>query len=67
MKGVEVGRFYLPEIDKIFVTYMCDPKEIDMYDNEAEDILFICPNCSEMDTIIKQDDKTYCQKCGQEL
>lgn len=65
MKGIEVGRFYLPENNKVFLIYMCDPKQVDNYDNEAEDIPYQCENCSEFDTIIKQDDKIFCQNCGQ--
>lgn len=66
MNGVEVGRFYVPEIDKVFITYMCDPKEVDVYNNEAEDIPFQCENCDSFDTIIKEEGRTFCTNCGQE-
>jgi hypothetical protein len=64
MKGVEVGRYYLPEIDKVFITYMCDPKQAEQYDNDADDIPASCPTCDEYDTFIKIDNKIICQGCG---
>lgn len=63
-QGVEVGRFLLPEINKIFVTYMFDPDEIGAYDNKTEDVPSVCDNCGEHETIILIEGNQICQNCG---